>query len=349
MGDKNYLDINQRANLNLEEELRVIIETLDNSNHWMTPLEIALSLKNVYGYFIHLPTIVLYLHESLRSMVEKDENNCWGLIGRKNERSENIADKFNDIINGEVFKKTDIRPPPKEDSSSFIARPQNMPSELKQADDNTPDRRNKESKKETSNGSDKSDDEQHVIVGQDNKTEEHYEIQKIDRNTFVENKLSSKLLMKAVKERDALSVIIHLKKNADPDIRDIDRNTPLLLAIFDENTKIAEILLRAGADPNIENNENEFPLMKAVNNGDVNLAKLLFSFNAEPNQIDEDGDTPLSMAITFKNKSLIELLLTNGADPLLSNKKGETPLKKARHLKILEIWSLVKSFIKKQQ
>lgn len=77
-----------------------------------------------------------------------------------------------------------------------------------------------------------------------------------------------------------------LQANADPNVRDRDGNTPLLLASmarFNEGVRLL-IAIRAGID--IKNNAGETPLIKAVQANDIDDAKALLDAGANPDATD---------------------------------------------------------------
>jgi len=131
-----------------------------------------------------------------------------------------------------------------------------------------------------------------------------------------------------------------IEHHADPNIKNNEGNTALLLAIqkaspVDKNKyeifrTIANLLLNHGADPNISNYSGDVALSEAQ--PDVELTKLLLKHKADPNIKDGRGYTPLCWHVSqlfqawIRNEDLPEeyygqliecmkLLLEHGADP----------------------------------
>jgi ankyrin repeat protein len=153
-----------------------------------------------------------------------------------------------------------------------------------------------------------------------------------------------------------------LKRGADPDLKNYNGNTPLIIATSYDNLDIIKELLNHGADPHIKNNRDEAafdiarkrgnrniinyltdfiyaPLVMDPNTGISNLAivaangpldRLINMVDYAPNlnidQQDRDGNTALIYAIINQKPEHVAFLLDRGADPNLANFAGGTPL-----------------------
>ncbi len=130
-----------------------------------------------------------------------------------------------------------------------------------------------------------------------------------------------------------------LEKNADPNIKDNDGNTPLHIAsktsekavsvLFSNNPKL---------DPNIQNNYGQTPLHLAVDRCAIEIVNLLLTNKADPNIKDIDGNTPLHIATMFKDynmysdySEIVKALLNKNANINIKNKNGNTPLDEAKN------------------
>ncbi|CAB0035092.1 unnamed protein product [Trichogramma brassicae] len=111
--------------------------------------------------------------------------------------------------------------------------------------------------------------------------------------------------------------------------------TPLHLALLNENQRVTELLLRAGADPNIVNEDRCHPLHIICKTfWYVDMIELFFKISEEANQSrvvkvdarDKFGDTPLHLALRDCQSRYAASLLKIGADPNLTNAEGSTPL-----------------------
>ena len=124
---------------------------------------------------------------------------------------------------------------------------------------------------------------------------------------------------------------------ADPNVKDNDGDTPLMLMVRAVNSGAfsqdkASLLLRHGADPNTRNNKGATPLIEIVSlfsevNEDedsIRLIRLLLRRGADPDLRARNSDTPLIRAAKHEDDSLYEIraLLAGGADPCLRDRRG---------------------------
>ncbi|CAJ0952666.1 unnamed protein product, partial [Mesorhabditis belari] len=87
--------------------------------------------------------------------------------------------------------------------------------------------------------------------------------------------------------------------------------TPLHLAAQFGFDKIVQMLLRSGADPNIDNVDRETPFIVAVTNGHLECVKILL----EPSEINKEKEhgTPLHYAAKYGHVYVVQYLLRQGA------------------------------------
>ncbi len=146
--------------------------------------------------------------------------------------------------------------------------------------------------------------------------------------------------------------------NVDAAIKD-NATTPLLYSSFRNYIDVAESLINWGANPNIKDVNGNSPLILASSKGNIEIVKLLIKANAKLDEQNNSGNTALIKAylarkannqIEDKNGktadlkktylSLIELLLKNGANPYIFNKKNQSLLSIAKldnELELIEI------------
>jgi ankyrin repeat protein len=120
------------------------------------------------------------------------------------------------------------------------------------------------------------------------------------------------------------------------------RFTPLILACYKGNTKVAIFLIERVKNINY-NSSNGTALAATIVKGNNDLAKMLLENKANPNLADENGLTPLIYAIQFKNKALVELLLKFKANKYLADSSGKMPFEYAFFTKDQEIINLIKN------
>lgn len=89
-----------------------------------------------------------------------------------------------------------------------------------------------------------------------------------------------------VKRDDPAYLRFLLAKGADPNLRDGQGNTPLLLAVAAGNDDLIPILTTAKANPNLANAAGETPLIRAVQRRDADMVQLLLAAGADPDQTD---------------------------------------------------------------
>ena len=126
----------------------------------------------------------------------------------------------------------------------------------------------------------------------------------------------------------------------NPDVRDMEGNTPLHHAIQNERDEIAQLLISAGATPDIQNNKGEAPLHIAVQKSNKELVTQLIEAGANPNIRDGEGATPLKACLelqignrsssrvdieheAYEKEKITEILLAAGADCSDINLKEE--------------------------
>jgi len=84
---------------------------------------------------------------------------------------------------------------------------------------------------------------------------------------------------------------------------------------YDGRIDEARQLLMNGADPNTRNSNHTTPLMVAAHRGYYSIADLLIRYDADINAVDIHGNTALLYAIFYGNKDIASLLLRHGAVP----------------------------------
>ena len=103
--------------------------------------------------------------------------------------------------------------------------------------------------------------------------------------------------------------------------------TPLHLAVYFNNTDIAELLIAGGAEVDAvsENGMRVTPLHSALSNRNVRVARRLIEQGADVNRRSAAGYAPLHYAAAGGLKEMLHLLLARGADPNARTEDGKTP------------------------
>ena len=170
-------------------------------------------------------------------------------------------------------------------------------------------------------------------------------------------------LFAALRDNDLERAEVFLSKNADPNAKDPEGNTPLHVAVKIQNMAAVQLLFFYGANPNIENRDHFTPLLEAVwsrkpekfiaaligggadpgavardkksalhiavKNNYTAIIPFLIKSGVDINAKDEDGQTPLHYALVPMRPEVVKILIDCGADPSIPDKRGETALMKA--------------------
>jgi ankyrin repeat protein len=160
---------------------------------------------------------------------------------------------------------------------------------------------------------------------------------------------------RAVRADNASGVKNLLNRGFDPNTRDAQGQTGLLIALREPSPKVIQVLLDwPKTDVEARNPKDESPLMLAAIKGQQDIVTKLIERDADINKpgwtplhyaatnghvaimkqlLDKDafidaqspnGTTPLMMAAMYGSAAAVKLLLDEGADPLMKNQLGMT-------------------------
>ena len=120
-----------------------------------------------------------------------------------------------------------------------------------------------------------------------------------------------------IERRDAPWINFLKKYGADMDVRDVEGNTPLILASSLRFTDGVRLLLAYGADVNASNRKGETPLIRAVQRRDADIIRLLMKAGADPDQPDSfAGLSARDYAQRDRRASrILELIEQRGEEP----------------------------------
>src|SRR5262249_41079717 len=108
--------------------------------------------------------------------------------------------------------------------------------------------------------------------------------------------------------------IVHmllLLAKANPNVRDQNQQTPLMLASFGGHFEIVTALLKAGADPNAADQLSKTSLMYASMNGHDEIVQALIQAKAAVSAKDQSGFTALKYSES--HPSTMKILQQAGA------------------------------------
>jgi uncharacterized protein len=162
---------------------------------------------------------------------------------------------------------------------------------------------------------------------------------------------------RAARSDDAAAIAALLNRGFDPNTRDEQGQTGLLIAMREPSPKVIQVLLDSPkTDVELRNAKDESPLMLAALKGQQDLVTRLIARDADINKpgwtplhyaatgghvaimkqllenyafIDAqspNGSTPLMMAAMYGSSAAVQLLLDEGADTAMKNQLGMTAL-----------------------
>jgi len=124
-----------------------------------------------------------------------------------------------------------------------------------------------------------------------------------------------------------------LLATANVHTRDLDGNTPLLLACARNDLFLVRALLKKQASAEVRNLKERTPLIEAAKNGSRELVDELLK-SKRPLDLDaqdKQGETALLVAAREGAADVVTLLLKHKADPRVPNRSGSTPLIEMSH------------------
>ena len=112
-----------------------------------------------------------------------------------------------------------------------------------------------------------------------------------------------------------------------------DRDTALIIAVYNGHEKIVQLLLENGADANAKEVDDEPALIMAAKKGYSGVVRLLLVAGANIEAKDMYGETALLLGARYGHEDVIQLLLEKRADTDATNHYGLTALKIAERYK----------------
>lgn len=153
---------------------------------------------------------------------------------------------------------------------------------------------------------------------------------KAGANPNIKDEMGKTVLHCAIKfeaSRSAISFLLEYGVDLNKQ-DDLDSSTALHYAVEKNNIELVKLLLENGADPNLKNEDDCTPVIIAAQEGYDKIVSLLIRFNADLNIVDATGSTALHYAAargSIGNK-VLPLLLQEGLNPNVQNNNGWAPL-----------------------
>ncbi len=97
-------------------------------------------------------------------------------------------------------------------------------------------------------------------------------------------------------------------ETVDINTRGSTGDTPLKIAVVNDNVRIVTDLLEAGADPNISGEDDCTPLHHAASHGHCEIIALLLAYGASNSVVDRYGFTPADTARILHYEEAFEML-----------------------------------------
>jgi ankyrin repeat protein len=136
------------------------------------------------------------------------------------------------------------------------------------------------------------------------------------------------LLTAAARKGRAKVVQFLLDNKWDPSLPDGSGKTPLVHAVMDRHYEAVDVLLKSQkVDVNAFSQRGTTPLLLASFNGDAKVAKLLIDNGANVEARNKTGRTAFHIAAKHdRNVNILFVLLNAGVDLNATDRQGDTPL-----------------------
>ena len=134
------------------------------------------------------------------------------------------------------------------------------------------------------------------------------------------------LMLAAVRGYEEIVDTLMKNKRVDPNIQRKDGMTALIFASHEGHAEIVNHLLQKKANPDLQNVDGETALMAACEKGYLQIINSMLKSQADPDIVNNVGRTAMMVA-TIKNKpTVVELLLQENADPNVKDSNEYTAL-----------------------
>jgi len=119
------------------------------------------------------------------------------------------------------------------------------------------------------------------------------------------------------------------------------QDTPLIIAIKNNDSKKVSQLLDNLVDPNATNYDGATPLHFAALFGNLYIIKMLLLAHANPNIVDHGGNSPLHIAVDKNTFLVVKSLLQAEANPDAENYENKKPVDYAHNQQMKKILNII--------
>ncbi|KAF3181117.1 hypothetical protein TWF788_006618 [Orbilia oligospora] len=148
---------------------------------------------------------------------------------------------------------------------------------------------------------------------------------KVDPNIKNSEGLTPLLIALENMEPEIASLLVKNLADIDVNVQDAEGLTALHRAVDNDYKDVVKFLVeKAETDRNVRNLAGATPLSIVVENGEQEIVSLLLKGGADPNIQDNEGHTPLSLAMDFSHQDIARMLVEHDADPEATDEWGET-------------------------
>ena len=133
-------------------------------------------------------------------------------------------------------------------------------------------------------------------------------------------------LLDAANAADGDEIRDLVEGGANPNVRNDEGSTPLMLSIVSGTEEGVRALLEGGADPNLTLDNGSTAVHMATATGQTVLLRITLEHGGDPNVKDEEGMTPLMMASMWSRADTVTALAEAGADLDTRNEDDRTAL-----------------------
>jgi len=143
---------------------------------------------------------------------------------------------------------------------------------------------------------------------------------------FLSADLIAQNIFDATRSNDTLRIKTLYALKADTiDSKNESGFSPLIIAVYRQQSNAARLLIRLGANLNTTSNEGT-ALVAASYRGDLTMLNLLLAAGAKTDETNDDGVSALMYAAQLNHEKIVQSLIQQGASKHLRSKAGYSAL-----------------------